>query len=111
MTNNTMGDWVQNTFTTVPGMSVVTSTPIMPPITLSASSSASSEELSNFHDGNSTELEELKQMILKYALAHPARLEEALSQAPEEVRPVLRQALTQALADYDKLLKALDNLR
>jgi hypothetical protein len=111
MTNNTMGDWVQNTFTTETGMLVATLSPTQPPVTISVPSTATSQDSNDAHTGSSSDLEKLKQTIMKFALAHPARLEEALNQAPEEVRPALRQAITQAIADYDKLLKALANLR
>ncbi|MCR4393756.1 MAG: DUF5667 domain-containing protein, partial [Dehalococcoidales bacterium] len=52
---------------------------------------------------NSKGLEELKKKIINYVIEHPAKLEEALQKAPPELRPVLRETIMRALAEYEEI--------
>jgi hypothetical protein len=54
------------------------------------------------------ELENLKQTIIQKSITNKIHLEEALDIASPEVRPALRQALAQTLAEYDKAVKIIE---
>lgn len=55
-------------------------------------------------DSRAIELDKLKRSIIHKAMINKARLEEALAKASPEVRPALLQALSQAMAEYDKAI-------
>jgi hypothetical protein len=54
------------------------------------------------------ELEKLKQTIIYKATTNKALLEQTLDIASPEVRPALRQALAQAMVEYDKAIKIIE---
>ena len=49
---------------------------------------------------------ELRQILANYAVSHPARLRAALEEAPESIKPALRQAIDISVAGYDEAIKA-----
>ena len=49
---------------------------------------------------------ELRQILANYAVSHPARLRAALEEAPESIKPALRQAIDISVAGYDEVIKA-----
>lgn len=49
---------------------------------------------------------ELRQILADYAVSHPARLRAALEEAPESIKPALRQAIDISVAGYDEAIKA-----
>jgi len=51
----------------------------------------------------------LRRMLALYAVSHPARLRAILQEAPESAKPALRQAITIAVAGYEKALEATGN--
>jgi hypothetical protein len=50
--------------------------------------------------------DELRQILADYAVSNPARLRAALEEAPESVKPALRQAIAIAVAGYDEAIRA-----
>ena len=59
-------------------------------------------------DANALEREKIKMIITESALKSQAKLNEALTNAPPEVRPALRQAIAKSLAESEKALKNLE---
>jgi hypothetical protein len=49
---------------------------------------------------------ELNQILTLYAISHPERLRAALEEAPESIKPALRQAIEISVSGYDEALKA-----
>jgi len=48
----------------------------------------------------------LRQILAQYAISHRARLRAALKEAPESIKPALRQAIDISVAGYDEAIKA-----
>ena len=51
---------------------------------------------------------ELRIMIARYAIEHPAALRNMLEKSPDSVKPALRQAIAVSVAGYEDALMALD---
>ena len=48
----------------------------------------------------------LRQILARYAVNHPARLRAVLKEAPESIKPALRQAIVISVAGYEEAVKA-----
>jgi len=48
----------------------------------------------------------LRQILARYAVSHPARLRAALKEAPGPIKPALRQAIVISVAGYEEAVKA-----
>jgi len=58
--------------------------------------------------GGANSQAELRIMIARYAINHPAALRNALKTAPESAKPALRRAIAVSVAGYEEALMALD---
>ena len=58
--------------------------------------------------GDGTKREKIKQIITDSANKYQAKLNEAMSKAPPQVRPALRQAIAQCTAEHDKAMENLE---
>jgi hypothetical protein len=60
------------------------------------------------NDARTKDKEKIRQIIIDNAVSYQAKLEAALNKAPAQVRPALRQAITQSQVEVDKALSNLD---
>jgi len=57
------------------------------------------------------EKEKLKQKVIRYAVNNSARINEALKNAPPELRPVLKKTIEESLAGYENAINSIDSLK
>ena len=59
--------------------------------------------------GNGNGRSKLRQTLARYAINHQARLRAVLEEAPESIKPALRQAIAISVDGYEKALEAAED--